>query len=164
VNPVAGAKVASEGYAKVGVTAAKDAVQDTQSGGKAVVKDSLQAGKDSAQQALAGLGSMGLSAMPQELQASIRATKEASMATLKIAKSIITLDLLGAGASAGEGALGVAREAGGMVRGALPMPLEKALDIAQKLPLAGVLAKGAKLVAELGAGAVTASKAIGIDR
>jgi hypothetical protein len=44
------------------------------------------------------------------------------------------------------------------------MPLEKALDILAKAPLAGVLVKGAKLVAELGAGAITASKSIGIDR
>ena len=85
------------------------------------------------------------------------------MAAIKTAKSIVTLDLIGAGASAGEGALGVARESGA-VRGALPMPLEKALDIAAKIPLAGVLAKGAKLVAELGAGAITASRSIGIDR
>ena len=110
VNPLAGAKTASEGYAKVGATAAKDAVQDAQSGGKAVTKDAVAAGRDSAQQALAGLGSMGLAAMPQELQASIRATKEATMAAIKTAKSIVTLDLIGAGASAGEGALGVARE------------------------------------------------------
>jgi hypothetical protein len=166
LNPAAGAKVASEGYSKVGAAAAKDAVQDAQSGGKAVAKDGVQAGRDSAQQALAGLGSMGLAAMPQELQASIRATKEATMATLKTAKSIVTLDLIGAGTSVGEGALGVAREGGAMVRGAgaLPMPLEKALDILAKAPLAGVLVKGAKLVAELGAGAITASKSIGIDR
>ena len=164
VNPLAGAKTASEGYAKVGAAAAKDAVQDAQSGGKAVTKDAIQAGRDSAQNALAGLGSVGFSAMPEELQASIKATKEATMAALKTAKSLLTLDLVGAGTSAGEGALGVAKEGGAMVRGALPMPLEKVADLAAKLPLVGVVAKGAKLAAELGAGGAKVAKTIEIDR
>jgi hypothetical protein len=164
VNPFAGAKVAAEGYSKVGATAAKDAVQDAQSGGKAVTKDAIQAGGDSAQKALAGLGSMGLAAAPPELQASIRATKEATMAALKTAKSIVTLDFIGAGTSAGEGVLGVAKEGSAMLRGSLPMPVEKVADLASKIPLVGIVVKGAKLAAELGVGASKAAKVVELDR
>jgi hypothetical protein len=164
VNPFAGAKVAAEGYSKVGATAAKNVVQDAQSGGKAVTKDAMQAGRDSAQQALTGLGSMGLAAAPPELQASIRATKEATMAALKTAKSLITLDFIGAGASAGEGVLGVAKEGSAMLHGSLPMPVEKVVDLASKIPLVGIVAKGAKIAAELGIGASNAAKIIEISR
>jgi hypothetical protein len=165
VNPFAGAKVAAEGYSKVGATAAKDAVQDAQSGGKAVTKDAIHAGRDSAQKALAGLGSMGLAAAPPELQASIRATKEATMAALKTAKSLVTLDLIGAGTSAGEGVLGVAKEGSGMLlRGSLPMPVDKVADLASKIPLVGIVVKGAKLAAELGVGASKAAKVAELDR
>jgi len=164
VNPLAGAKVASEGYSKVGTEAVKDVANSIQSGTKKVSKDALQAGRDSANQALAGMGTMGLSAMPPELQASIRATKEATVATLKTVKNILTLDLIGAGTSAGEGALGVIREGSTMLRGNLPMPIDKILDLASKIPLVGTVAKGAKLTAELGAGGATAAKVIGIDR
>jgi hypothetical protein len=158
MNPFAGAKVAAEGYSKVGDTAAKDAVQDAQSGSKAVTKDAIQAGRDSAQKAIAGLGSMGLAVAPPELQASIRATKAATMAALKTAKSLVTLDLVGAGTSAGEGALEVAREGGAMLRGSLPMPIKKVVDLASKIPLVGIVAKGAKIAAEFGIGASNAAK------
>jgi len=164
VNPSAGAKVAAEGYSKVGATATKDAVQDAQSGGKAVTKGAIQAGRDSAQQALAGLGSMGLAVAPPELQASIRATKAATMAALKTAKSLVTLDLVGAGTSAGEGALEVAREGGAMLRGTLPMPIEKVVDLASKIPLVGFVTKGAKIAAEFGVGASNAAKVIETSR
>jgi hypothetical protein len=129
-----------------------------------VTKDAFQAGRDSAQQALGGLASMGCNALPPELQASIRASKEMTIAAIKTAKSLITLDLIGVGTSAGEGAIGVVREGGAMLRGSLPMPLEKAMDLAAKVPLLGIVAQGAKLGLELGAGAAQAAKVLGIDR
>jgi hypothetical protein len=88
------------------------------------------------------------------------------MAAIKTAKSIVTLDFLGAGASAGEGVLGVAKEGGAMLQGqgSLPMPIEKVVDLASKIPLVGVVAKGAKIAAELGVGASKAAKVMDIDR
>jgi hypothetical protein len=107
---------------------------------------------------------MGLGAAPPELQASIRATKEATLAALKTAKSLVTLDFIGAGTSAGEGVLGVVKEGSAMLRGSLPMPVEKVVDLASKIPLLGIVAKGAKLAAELGVGGAKVAKALDVDR
>jgi len=164
VDPLAGAKEAASGYSKVGAAVAKDAMQDVQSGSKNVSKDAVQEAKSTAQQTLGGLASMGISAMPEELQACIRATKAATMAAISTAKSVITLDVLGAASSAGGGVLEVAKEGGAAIRGSLPLPMEKVMDLAAKIPLVGIVAQGAKLGLELGAGAAKAAKSIDIDR
>lgn len=164
VNPLAGGKVASESYAKVGSQVAKDAAQDMASGSKAVGKDVAKAGHDSAEQALSGMASLGMDTMPKELSASIRATKQASLAAVRTAKSLVTLDLLGAATSAGQGVLSAAREAGEMLRGKLPMPAEKVLDLASKVPLVGLVADGAKVAAEVGIGAGKGTKILEFER
>jgi hypothetical protein len=42
--------------------------------------------------------------------------------------------------------------------------MEKVMDLAAKIPLVGIVAQGAKLGLELGAGAAKAAKSIDIDR
>lgn len=150
-NPAAGAKAASEGYAKVGKDAAADATKDFAGGAKATGKDASTGAKDTAQQGLASIGSLGMDAMPAELKAAIGVIKESTKASLKTAASIIQFDAMGTLQNAGQGALAVAGEASMGLKGDLGLAA-KPLDWASKIPVIGLAPAAVKLAAEMALG------------
>jgi len=164
INPAAGAKIAAEGYAEAGKGAAKDATNDAISGAKATSRDAATAARQTGAEMISGLTSFGMGAAPPELQHAAKTLKEAGLATVRTAKNLLTMDFLGASASAGEGALATTRETAGMLRGKLPMPFEKIADLASKIPVIGLGAKALKLTTELAAGAAKAKAGLEIDR
>jgi hypothetical protein len=163
-NPLVGLQQAGQGLSRVGAEAGKDLAQDAISGAKNTVRDAAQGAKQTTEQALASVTSMGMAAAPEEIQAAMRALKELMEGSAKTVKSAVTLDLVGTLSNAGGTLLGVTKEAAKMVRVPLPMPVDKALDLAAKLPLIGLAAKASKLVAEMGMGGAALSKSIDLDR
>lgn len=163
-NPLAGVKVASEGLGRVAGESAKDLAQDAAKGTKAVSRDAVQAAKQSTEQVLQGLTSFGMNAAPQEVQALTKAGKELAQGAAKTVKSAVSMDLVGTVTNAAGTAIGTAKELTGIVRGKLPLPLDKAFDLAAKLPIVGIAARVAKLGAELSVGAQAAAKTLDLDR
>lgn len=163
INPVAGVKEAGKGYAEVGAKSAQTAGRDLVSGAKNTSRDAATAAKDTAQQGLGSLVSGGLSAAPQEVQALARTMKEAvaasARATRQLVQGVVTLNPLqaigGTATEVAKGGLAVGKEATKMVAAKLPMPIEKSLDLAAKIPVLGLAAKAAKLSAEVSVGGLT---------
>lgn len=163
VSPIAAAKEAGSGYAKVGGEATKTAAKDFAEGAKNTAKEAGAGAKETLGQGLQSIASFGVGAMPQEIQAAVGVLKEGTKATVQTMASLVRLDLVGAATGAGKGALQVAGEATKGVKGELGL-VGKPLDLASKIPVIGLIPSLAKHAAELslGAGSV-AGKTKSID-
>lgn len=162
VNPAVGAKIASEGYSRVGSEALRDGAKDATAATKEVGKDAATGARDTSSQALNGVMSLGTNALPVEAKAAVGVAKETVKAGITSAFSLVRGDVLGAATSAGQGAMSVAGEAAQGLKGNIG-PFKKPLDLAGKIPIVGIPFKGIKLLAELSAGGVNVSKKAGMD-
>ena len=165
VNPLAGAKEAGQGLAQTGKDSLQTAGKDLKDGTKATVKDSASAAKDTAQQGLGALTSAGMAAAPKEIETLVAASRASVAAAARTARSFvlgaITLNpvkmTIGTAEEGLKGALAVGKAGSGMVACKLPLPVEKVLDLAGKIPIAGLGFKALQLTAQLGQGAAKAA-------
>lgn len=174
INPVAGAKVAAQGYSEVGTNALKSGAQDLKQMGSKTAQDTAHASKQIVGQTLGGITSMGMTAAPAEVKAAVKTATELAKTAIRTSRALVQgaiqlnpLAVLGGAAKEfAQGTQNTAKAAGsGLVSAKLPKVVETPLNIAAKVPILGLIAAGMKQGAELGVG-VTVAKgpSMNLDR